>query len=61
MNKLIHYFRDTISEFKKLHFPSKREVYITTLIIIVTITIFSLIVMFADFVIAKIIGLIFGL
>jgi len=58
---LLNYFKDTIDELKKLHTPAKKEVYVTTVTIIVTIIIFSLVVMFADFVIAKIIGLIFGL
>jgi len=58
---MLNYFKDTISELKKLSMPSKREVYITTATIVVVITIFSLAVMFSDFVISKIIGLIFGL
>lgn len=58
---LLNYFRDTIDELKKLNIPAKKEVYVTTVTIIVTIIVFSLVVMLADFVIAKIIGLIFGL
>ncbi len=58
---MLTYLKDTIAELKKLNIPSKKEVYITTLTIVVVITVFSLVVMFADFVIAKIIGLIFGL
>jgi len=62
MNKmLINYFRDTVGELKKLHTPSKRETYVTTLTIIATIVVFSLVVLLADFIISKIIGLIFGL
>ena len=58
---LLNYFRDTVDELKKLHTPSKKETYITTVTIIVTIIGFSLAVLLADFVIAKIMGLIFGL
>lgn len=58
---LINYFKDTVEELKKLVVPTKKETYITTLTIIVTIIVFSVAVMFADFVISKIIGLIFGL
>ncbi len=58
---LLNYFKDTADELKKLHTPSKKEVYVTTLTIIATIVVFSLVVLLADFVISKIIGLIFGL
>ncbi len=58
---LLNYFKETADELKKLHTPSKKETYVTTVTIIITIIIFSLVVLFADFVISKIIGLIFGL
>jgi len=58
---LLNYFRDTADELKKLHTPSKKETYVTTITIIVTIIVFSLAVLLADFVISKIMGLIFGL
>lgn len=58
---LLNYFKDTADELKKLHTPSKKETYVTTITIIVTIIVFSLAVLLADFVIAKIMGLIFGL
>lgn len=58
---MINYLKDTVSELKKLSFPEKKEVYITTITITIVITIFALVIMFSDFVIAKIIGLIFGL
>jgi preprotein translocase SecE subunit len=61
MTKLFNFFRDVIEELKKLHIPSKKETYITTITILATIAIVSLAILFADFVIAKIIGLIFGL
>jgi len=55
------FFRGVIEEAKKLQFPSKKETYITTVTIIVTITIVALTILFADFLISKIIKLIFGL
>ncbi len=58
---MINYLKDTVSELKKLSFPEKKEVYITTITITIVITIFALVIMFSDFAIAKIIGLIFGL
>jgi len=58
---LLNYFRDTADELKKLHTPSKKETYVTTITIIVTIIVFSLAVLLADFVISKIMGLIFCL
>mgnify|MGYP000187368480 CR=1 FL=1 len=61
MNKAINFFKEVIEELKKLQVPSKKETYITTLTIIATITVVSLVILFADFVFAKVIGLIFGL
>lgn len=58
---MIAFFKDAFEEFKKLHFPSKKETYITTITIFVTIVAVSLVIMFADFLISKFIGLIFGL
>jgi preprotein translocase SecE subunit len=58
---MITFFRDVADELKKLYIPSKRETYITTITILVTITVVSLAILLADFVISKIIGIIFGL
>jgi preprotein translocase SecE subunit len=58
---MLTFFRDVIEELKKLQIPSKKETYITTVTILVTITVVSLAILFADFVIAKIIGITFGL
>ena len=59
--KILDYFKDVIGELKKLHIPSKKEVYITTITIVATITVVSLAILLADFVISKVIGLLFGL
>jgi preprotein translocase subunit SecE len=58
---VIKFFNEVVEETKKLVFPTKKETYITTVTILVTIVVFSLAIVFADFVISKIIGLIFGL
>jgi preprotein translocase SecE subunit len=58
---MISYFKETIAEFKKLALPSKKEVYITTGAIFVVVTIFAVMITFSDFVISKIMGLIFGI
>jgi len=61
INYMLNFFRGVIEELKKLHFPSKKETYVTTVTILVTITVVSLAILFADFLISKIIGIIFGL
>jgi len=58
---MIEFFKGSIEELKKLHTPSKKETYVTTITILATIVVFSLAILFADFLISKIIGLIFGL
>ena len=59
--KALSFFKDVIDELKKLQVPSKKETYITTVTILVTITVVSVMILFADFIISKIIGIIFGL
>jgi preprotein translocase subunit SecE len=61
LNETFSFFRSVIEEAKKLQFPSKKETYVTTITIIVMITVVALTILFADFLIAKIIKLIFGL
>jgi len=58
---MLTFFKDVIEELKKLQIPSKKETYITTITILVTITVVSLAILFADFLISKIIAIIFGL
>jgi preprotein translocase SecE subunit len=58
---MIAFFRDVIEELKKLHTPSKKETYITVITILVATLISALVIMLADFLISKIIKLIFGL
>ena len=56
---MITYFKETVSELKKLATPPKREVYITTGTIFVVVTVFALAIMLSDFTISKIMGIIF--
>jgi len=56
-----NFIKDTVEEVKKLQTPSKKEVYFTTLTILVTIIVTSLLILVSDFVISKLIALIFGL
>lgn len=58
---MISYFKETIAELKKLAIPTKKEVYITTGTIFVVVSIFAIAITFSDFVISKIMGLIFGI
>ena len=58
---MLAFFRDVIEELKKLQIPSKKETYVTTITILVTIVVFSLAILFADFINAKITAIIFGL
>jgi preprotein translocase SecE subunit len=59
--KTISFVKDSLQEFKKLSFPSKRETYTATVIIFIVILLVSLSLTLIDFVISKIIGLFFGL
>jgi preprotein translocase SecE subunit len=58
---MLLFFKDAVAELKKLHTPSKKETYITTITILIAVVISSLVVMFADFLISAIVKLIFGL
>jgi preprotein translocase SecE subunit len=58
---MLLFLKDTVSELKKLVLPSKKETYVTTITVLVSVTIASLVIMFADFLISKIIKIIFGL
>ena len=58
---MINYFKETIAELKKLAIPTKKEVYITTGTIFVVVAVFAVAITFSDFVISKIMGLIFGI
>ncbi|MCE3255916.1 MAG: SecE/Sec61-gamma subunit of protein translocation complex [Rickettsiaceae bacterium] len=58
---MLLFFKDVIAELKKLHTPTKKEVYITTITILVVVAASALVIMLADFLISKIIKILFGL
>jgi preprotein translocase SecE subunit len=58
---LINFLKDVIEESKKLTFPQWKETYVTTITIFITIIIFAITILLADFIISKVIRLIFGL
>lgn len=58
---MIGYIKETIAELKKLALPAKKEVYITTGVIFIVVTVFALAITVSDFVISRLVGLIFGL
>jgi preprotein translocase SecE subunit len=58
---MILFLKSSIEELKKLQFPSKKETYVTTITILVTIIIFSLAILLADFLISEVIELILDL
>lgn len=57
--KILNFLRDVSEELKKLHIPSKKETYITTITILVTIIVVALAIGSADLLISTIIKAIF--
>jgi len=57
--KILNFLRDVAEELKKLHIPSKKETYITTVTILVTIIVVALAIGSADLLISTIIKAIF--
>lgn len=58
---MLKFFNEVIEESKKLEFPKKNEVYISTITIIVAVIISSLFILTADFLISKVIAVFFGI
>jgi len=58
---MIAFFKDVIEELKKLQIPSKKETYITVVTILIATLVSALVIMMADFVISKLIKILFGL
>ena len=58
---MLNFLRSVIEELKKLQTPTKKETYITVVTILISITIAALVIMFADFIISKIVKILFGL
>ncbi len=58
---MLLFLKDTIAELKKLHTPTKKEIYITTVTILVAVAVSALVIMLVDFLISKIVKILFGL
>ena len=58
---LITFYGDVKVELKKVTWPSKKEVYATTLIVIVTVFCFGIYLFVVDFFLQNIVQQIFGL
>lgn len=59
--KLINYFRNVLKEVKNITFPTKQDVEVTSLIIIVIVLIFMFFIGSTDFVISKLIKMLLGI
>jgi preprotein translocase SecE subunit len=58
---MVNFFRSVFDELRKLQTPTKKETYITVVTILISITISALVIMFADFLISKIVKILFSL
>ena len=58
---MLSFFKDVIEELKKLHIPSKQETYVTVITILVAIFVAAITIMSADFIISKLIKILFGI
>lgn len=56
---MFNFLKDVIDELKKLSVPTKKETYITTTTIVVSIIVISLAILVIDLIISKLMGLIF--
>jgi preprotein translocase SecE subunit len=56
---MLSFFKEVGEELKKLHMPSKKETYLTTVTIVVTVAIVSLSILLVDIIISKLMGLLF--
>jgi preprotein translocase SecE subunit len=58
---MLDFFRSVFDEAKKLQTPTRKETYITVVTILISITISAFVIMFADFIISKVVKILFGL
>ncbi|MDR2778453.1 MAG: preprotein translocase subunit SecE [Rickettsiales bacterium] len=59
--QLVNYFRDVVREARNIKFPTRQDVRITSVVIVVMIAIFMMFVSTSDFVISRLIRLFFGI
>jgi preprotein translocase SecE subunit len=60
-NKILNKIKNVIEEGKKLTFPKKNEVYLTSINIVFIVLFSALVIIFTDFIISNIIKILFGL
>lgn len=58
---MLSYLKSVFEEVKKLQTPTKKETYVTVVTILISVTIAALVIMLSDFLISKIVKLLFGL
>ena len=58
---MLSFLKGAVDELKKLSAPSKNEIYIVVITVLISILVSSLVIMFMDFVISKVIKILFGL
>jgi preprotein translocase SecE subunit len=58
---MLSFLRSVFDEMKRLQTPTKKETYITLITILISITIAAIVITFADFIISKIVKILFGL
>jgi preprotein translocase SecE subunit len=59
--QLVNYFRDVAREAKNIKFPTRQDVRITSVVIILLVAIFMTFVSFSDFVISRLVKFFFGI
>ena len=58
---MLGFLRSVFDEMKRLQTPTKKETYVTVITILISITIAAIVITFADFIISKIVKILFGL
>lgn len=59
-SRAVKFFRDTRSEFKKISWPTRKQVWNNTLVVLVTVAIFAVVVWGLDFVLNSVRDLVIG-
>jgi len=61
LSNIFNFCRETVEEGKKLTFPGKKDVYMTSLNIFVIVIICAICIVLTDLIVSKIIKFLFGL
>ena len=59
MKRVVQFFKDSISELKRVIWPSREEVASNTRVVLVSITLFAIALGLVDFLLANLVELIF--